>query len=67
MLRNITNMNQKYMRKVTRVGKRSLAIVIPSAIVDKLKIKERQKLVVTCKGKIIIIKDYKKQNRKHDK
>jgi bifunctional DNA-binding transcriptional regulator/antitoxin component of YhaV-PrlF toxin-antitoxin module len=52
-------MNNKYIRKVTRVGKRSLSIVIPAEIVDKLKIKEKQKLTITTKGKSIIIKDWK--------
>ena len=58
MLRNNTNM-EKYIRKLTRVGKRSLAIVIPAEIVDQLKIKEKQKLTITTKGKSIIIKDWK--------
>ena len=49
----------KYIRKVTRVGNRSLSIVIPAEIVDKLKIREKQKLVVTIKGHKIIIKDWK--------
>ncbi len=51
---------QKYIRKVTRVGKRSLSVVIPAEIVDELKIKERQKLVVKRSGKKIIIEDWKK-------
>tara|TARA_B100000745_G_scaffold298957_1_gene248674 strand:- start:13418 stop:13576 length:159 start_codon:yes stop_codon:yes gene_type:complete len=51
---------KKYVRKVTRVGKRSLSIVIPSEIVDELNIRERQKLLITKKGKTIIIKDWKK-------
>lgn len=52
-------MKDKYIRKVTRVGKRSLSIVIPSEIVDELKIREKQKLVVTTKGRSIIIRDWK--------
>ena len=52
-------MNKKYVRKVTRVGKRSLSIIIPAEIVDELKIREKQKLTITTKGKSIIIKDWK--------
>ena len=51
---------EKYVRKATRVGKRSIAVVIPSEIVDALKIRERQKLEITMKGKVIVITDWKK-------
>ena len=50
---------EKYIRKVIRVGKRSLSVIIPAEIVDELKIKEKQKLTITTKGKGIIIKDWK--------
>lgn len=62
MLRNkLRNKSMtKYIRKVTRVAQRSLAIVIPAEIVDELKIKEKQKLVLMRKGHSIIIKDWKK-------
>ncbi len=43
-------MIKKYIRKVTRVGLRSLSINIPMEIVCELKIRERQKLVVRRKG-----------------
>lgn len=49
--------NEKYVRKVTRVGKRSLSIVIPAEIVDELGIRERQKLAIERNGKKIIITD----------
>jgi hypothetical protein len=32
---------KKYIRKVTRVGKRSLSVVIPAEIVDDLNIREK--------------------------
>ena len=51
---------QKYTRKVTRQGKRSLSVVIPAEIVDELKIREKQKVVVKKSGKNIIISDWKK-------
>jgi bifunctional DNA-binding transcriptional regulator/antitoxin component of YhaV-PrlF toxin-antitoxin module len=50
---------KKYIRKVTRVGKRSLSINIPAEIVDQLKIREKQKFIITTKGKSIVIKDWK--------
>ncbi|MEA1981802.1 MAG: hypothetical protein U9N54_12650 [candidate division Zixibacteria bacterium] len=53
-------MNKKYIRKVTRVGKRSLFINIPAEIVDELGIRERQKLEIKRSGKTIVIKDWKK-------
>lgn len=58
MLRNNKTM-EKYIRKVTRVGQRSLSINIPAEIVDQLKIKEKQKLAITTKGCTIIIKDWR--------
>ncbi len=51
-------MVKKYIRKVTRVGKRSLSVVIPAEIVRELKIRERQKLVVSRSGKKIVITDW---------
>ncbi len=50
---------KKYIRKVTRVGKRSLSVVIPSDIVDELNIKERQKMNIRRSGKKIIIEDWR--------
>lgn len=56
----VTSQNmEKYIRKVTRVGKRSLSINIPAEIVDQLKLKEKQKLTITTKGRSIVIKDWK--------
>ena len=52
-------MTTKYIRKVTRVGRRSLSIIIPAEIVEKLKIREKQKIIITTKGKTIMIKDWK--------
>lgn len=49
---------KKYIRKVTRVGKRSLSIVIPADIVDELKIREKQKLTLRKSGSKIIVEDW---------
>ena len=51
--------SEKLVRKVTRQGKRSLAITIPAEIVDELNIRERQKLVFKVERKKIIISDWK--------
>lgn len=51
---------KNYVRKVTRVGERSLSVIIPAEIVDELKIRERQKLTIRRRGKKIIIQDWKK-------
>jgi bifunctional DNA-binding transcriptional regulator/antitoxin component of YhaV-PrlF toxin-antitoxin module len=51
---------KKYIRKVTRVGRRSLSVVIPAEIVDELKIREKQKLFIRRFGKKIIVEDWAK-------
>lgn len=52
--------NEKFVRKATRVGKRSLAVVIPAEIVDELHIRERQKFVIERRGQEIVMKDWKR-------
>jgi len=49
---------ETFVRKVTRVGQRSLSVVIPAEIVDELSIRERQKLAIHRDGKQIIIEDW---------
>jgi bifunctional DNA-binding transcriptional regulator/antitoxin component of YhaV-PrlF toxin-antitoxin module len=51
---------KKYIRKVTRVGRRSLSVVIPAEIVDELGIREKQKLVLRRSGKKIVVEDWEK-------
>jgi len=51
---------EKYIRKVTRVGKRSLSVVIPADIIKEMGIREKQKVTVKRSGKKIIIEDWKK-------
>ena len=55
----ILQVMEKYIRKVTRVGQRSLSVVIPADIIKELGIHERQKLVVRRSGQKIIIEDWK--------
>lgn len=51
---------KQHVRKITRVGKRSLSVVIPADIVDELGFRERQKVVVRRSGTKVIIEDWKK-------
>jgi len=50
----------KFIRKINRIAKRSYGLVIPMEFVKKLNWKERQKIEVSLKGKVITIKDWKK-------
>ncbi len=50
---------EKLVRKLTRVGKRSLSVVIPAELIDELGWRERQKLTVRRRGQQIIIEDWK--------
>jgi len=45
-------------RKLTKVGQGSYAVVIPMDIVEKLGWRERQKLVVRQYGEKVIIEDW---------
>jgi antitoxin component of MazEF toxin-antitoxin module len=49
----------KYVRKVIRVGRRSLSVIIPAEIAKELKLREKQKLSISLSGKKIVIKDWK--------
>ncbi len=54
-------LNQNNIRKLTKTGGgKSIAVTIPIEMVRELKWRERQKVVVTKRGKSIIIKDWKK-------
>ena len=50
----------KNIRKLTRVGKRSICVVIPASIIEELGWRERQKVVVSQKGNSIVIEHWKK-------
>lgn len=55
------NLSDRNIRKITKVGKGSYCVTIPIEYIDELKWKERQKVVVTKRGKELIIKDWKKK------
>jgi len=52
----------KNIRKLTRMGTRgtSIGLTLPIEIVEKLKWKEKQKVVVSLRRKHIIIKDWER-------
>jgi antitoxin component of MazEF toxin-antitoxin module len=50
---------ENHIRKLTRVGGTSLAVTIPLGIVNKFKLREKQKVTVRARGKKIIIEDWK--------
>jgi antitoxin component of MazEF toxin-antitoxin module len=56
-MRKISESN---VRKLTRLGKVSLAVTLPKDILDELGWREKQKVVVERKGQTIVIKDWPK-------
>jgi antitoxin component of MazEF toxin-antitoxin module len=53
-------LEKKNIRKLTKLGGKSLGLTLPIEIVRKLKWRERQKVVVTLKGRKITVEDWKK-------
>lgn len=51
----------KNIRKITKVGGSSLSVTIPIDIIRELGWRERQKLILTKRGKKIIIEDWPKK------
>ena len=49
---------RKFIRKLTRVGKRSLCVVIPKDLVEEMDLMERQKMVLHRQGKKIIVQGW---------
>lgn len=50
----------KNIRKLTKVAGHSISVTLPMEMVKKLRWREKQKVVVSLKGKVITIKDWKK-------
>jgi antitoxin component of MazEF toxin-antitoxin module len=50
---------QTNIRKITKIGRASLAVTLPINIVRKLGWREKQKVTVKLEGKKLIIKDWK--------
>jgi len=54
-------LKEKNIRKLTKTGSgRSMCLTIPVEMLEKLKWKEHQKVVVSIRGKEIIIKDWER-------
>jgi len=53
-------MEEQNIRKLTKLGKQSIAVTIPIEIIRELKWREKQKVVLKKSGKKIIIEDWKK-------
>lgn len=52
-------LENKNVRKLARIGDKSVGLTLPIDIVRELKWKVKQKVVVKKRGKSIIIKDWK--------
>jgi len=50
----------RFIRKINKTARRSYSVVLPMDMVKKLGWKERQKIVLSLRGKAITIKDWKK-------
>ena len=55
---------EQNIRKLTKIGKKSIGLTLPIEIIRKLGWKEKQKVVVKVERKRIIVKDWKRVNRK---
>ena len=53
-------LENKNIRKLTRIGNKSIGLTLPIDIARALKWRVKQKVVVKKRGKSIIIKDWKK-------
>ena len=52
-------LSEKNVRKLTRMGGKSLGLTLPKELVTVLGWKEKQKVVVKKQGRHLIIKDWK--------
>ena len=52
-------LENKNIRKLTKIGNKSIGLTLPIEIVRELKWREKQKVVVKKRGKSIIISDWK--------
>ena len=50
---------QHQIRKLTKLGDKSLAVTLPIELVQKLGWREKQKVVVKLQGRHLVIKDWK--------
>ncbi|MEO8065498.1 MAG: AbrB/MazE/SpoVT family DNA-binding domain-containing protein [Candidatus Doudnabacteria bacterium] len=55
----VRKQSEQNIRKITRLGKKSLAVTLPIEMIEKLGWREKQKVVVKLQGRHLIIKDWK--------
>lgn len=56
----VRKQNEQNIRKLTKLGGKTLAVTLPIEVVKKLKWREKQKVKVLVKGRHLIIKDWRK-------
>ena len=56
-------LHQRNIRKLTKLGGRSIGLTLPIDIIRELGWRERQKVVVTKRGKTLTIKDWKPKKK----
>jgi antitoxin component of MazEF toxin-antitoxin module len=56
----VRKQGEQNIRKLTKLGNKSLAVTLPVELVAKLGWREKQKVVVKLKGKSLVIRDWKK-------
>lgn len=61
----VRKQSEQNIRKLTRLGKKSLGLTLPIEVVQELGWKEKQKVKVTRKGRHLIIKDWNQKKHKH--
>ena len=55
----VRKQSEQNIRKITKLGNKSLAVTLPVEIMEKLGWREKQKVVVKRKGRKLIISDFK--------
>lgn len=56
----VRKQSEQNIRKLTRLGGKSIGLTLPIELVEKLGWREKQKVKVLAKGRHLIIKDWKK-------
>lgn len=60
----VRKQSEQNIRKLTKLGGKSLAVTLPVELVGELKWKEKQRVVVKKKGTKLIISDFKVKKKK---
>lgn len=60
----VRKQSEQNIRKLTKLGNKSLAVTLPIEIVAKLGWREKQKVKVALKGRTILIRDWKPLNKR---